>query len=80
MFKISANNSSIRFLILTVVAHYVEGTIQMTKNDLRNALSCFTEGIEVKCKDDYWNFKLYRDRLQTHRQLGEFRLHICFPL
>jgi len=80
MFKISTNNSSIHFLILAVLTHYVKGNIQEKKNDLRNALSCYTEGIEVKCKDDNWNFKLYLKRSLIHQGLGEFRLHICFPL
>ena len=80
MFKISTNNSSIHFLILAVLTHYVKGNIQEKKNDLRNALSCYTEGIEVKCKNDKLNGELYLRRSQIHYLLGEFRRHICFSL
>ncbi|XP_020609959.1 uncharacterized protein LOC110048534 [Orbicella faveolata] len=54
---------------LRVLTHYVKGNIQEKKNDLRNALSCYTEGIEVKCKDDNWNFKLYLKRSLIHQGL-----------
>jgi len=51
----------------------IKGKIQEEKYDLRNALSCYTEGIEVKCKDARLNFVLYFDKSKVLKLLGEFR-------
>ena len=78
MFKSFTNNSSIHVLILTVSTLWMKGNIKKEKNDLRNALSCYTEAIEVKCKNDGINFCLYLMRSRIHYILGEFRLHYLF--
>ena len=77
--KSFANNSSIHILILTATTLGLKGQIQKNKHDLRNALSCYTEAIDVKCKDDGLNSSLYFMRSTIHLLLGEFRRHICFP-
>ena len=79
MFKKFTDNSPIRVLILTATIHWIKG-IKEKKSDLRNALRCFTEGIEVHCKDDRLNAKLYGLRSSIHHSLGEFRRNIRFPL
>ena len=77
--KIITDNSPIRVLILTALTHLIKGNIEQ-KSDLRKALSCCTEGIEVHCKDDSLNAKLYSLRSSIHHNLGEFTRHIRFPL
>ena len=79
MFRNFTNNSPIRVLILTADTLRIKGLFEEKKNDLRNALSCYTEAIEVKCKDDNRNLLLYLGRSQIHQQLGKFRRHIRFP-
>ena len=80
MFKKFSDNSPIFVLILTARTHWIKGFIELEKNDLRNALSCLTEGIEVHCKDDRLNAMLYLDRCTIHKKLGKFTRHIRFPL
>ena len=77
--KKSTDNSPIRVLILTAKTHLIKGVIE-EKNDLRIALSCFTEGIEVNCKDDRLNAVLSLCRSNIHHNLGKFTRHIRFPL
>ena len=77
--KKSTDNSPIRVLILTAKTHLIKGVIE-EKNDLRIALSCFTEGIEVNCKDDTLNAVLYLLRATIQENLGEFTRYIHFPL
>ena len=77
--KKSTDNSPIRVLILTAKTHLIKGVIE-EKNDLRIALSCFTEGIEVNCKDDRLNAALYVHMSRIHQNLGKFTRHIRFPL
>ena len=78
MFKSITNNSPIHNLILTARIHEIKGEIQEKKNNLRNALSCYSEGIELKCKNDKLNFSLYLKRSRIHQLLGKFRRHIHF--
>ena len=73
------DNSPICVLILTARIHFIKGRIEM-KNDLRIALSCFTEGIEVNCKEDRLNAMLYSNRSNIHHNLGKFTRHIRFLL
>jgi len=46
--------------------------------EFQNALSLFTQGIDVKCKDDQLNVELYCARSNTHSSLSESV--ICCPL
>ena len=54
------------------------GDVARAKKELQNALSLFTQGINVKCKDDQLNAQLYFARSRTHSSLGESV--ICCPL
>ena len=70
--KNSSTYSLICVLIFSARAQLLKGRIEYEKGDFRNALSCYTEGIELKCKDDELNASLYLARLLSHKQLGEF--------
>ena len=43
------------------------GDAELAKEEFQNALSFYTQGIDVKCKDDQLNVELYlaRSRLQA---------------
>ena len=79
MFETFTVNSPIRVLILTARIHLIKGAKE-AKNDLRIALSCFTEGIEVNSKDDRLYAVLYHNRSIIHHSLGMFTRHSRFPL
>jgi len=55
--------------MLRAKAQLLKGEVEHDKNDFRKALSCYTEGIELKCTDDKLNAKLYLRRLQSHAHL-----------
>ena len=57
---------SMHAFILSARAQLLKGEAEHGKNDFRKALSCYTEGIELKCKDDTLNAKLYYKRAQLH--------------
>ena len=54
------------------------GNVERDKGEFQKALSLFTQGIDVKCKDDKLNAQLYLARFKTHSSLGESV--ICCPL
>ena len=54
------------------------GEVEYDKGEFQNALSLFTQGINVKCKDDQLNAVLYSQRSYSHFSLGESV--ICFPV
>ena len=72
--KSCTNYSSIWVLFLTETANvYKElGDAEFAKEEFLNALSFYTQGIDVKCKDDHLNVELYRCRWLSNRHLGEF--------
>ena len=74
MFKRSTSYSLTYILIFTVGKHLIQGIQEYEKGNLRNALSCFTEGTELKCKNDSLN------ATQIRQSLGEFTWYICFSL
>ena len=80
MFKKFTDNSPIRVLIFTAMTYFAKKATKLDKIDLRIALSCFSDGIEVNCKDDRLNAWLYFGRSTIHGRLGKFTRHICFPL
>ena len=63
--------------VRTAMMHGRKG-ITEEKKDLRIVLGCYTEGIEVNCKDDELNAGCYFTRSMIHRRLGEFTRHIRF--
>ena len=48
-----------------------EGNNEYRKNDFRNAVYFYTEGINVNCKDKELEAKLYSNRATAHYYLGE---------
>ena len=54
------------------------GSVEHDKGEFQKALSLFTQGIDVKCKDDELNAHLYLARFTTHYSLRESV--ICCPL
>ena len=62
----------------TAKAYAKLGLVEYKKGEFQNALSLFTEGIDVKCKDDQMNLGLYMARSLSHSSLGESV--ICCPL
>ena len=62
----------------TANAYAKLGLVEHNKGEFQNALSLFTEGIDVKYKDDQVNFRLYMARFLSHSSLGESV--ICCPL
>ena len=54
------------------------GNVEHDKGEFQKALSLFTQGIDVKCKDDNLNAQLFFARSGTRYSLGESV--ICCPL
>ena len=54
--------------------YFLEGDKELEKNDLFNAIYFYTEGIEVNCKDDELNAKLYNNRATAYFHSGEILL------
>ncbi|KAL9962554.1 hypothetical protein ACROYT_G031662 [Oculina patagonica] len=50
-----------------------EGNAEYRKNEFKNALAFYTEGIDVNCKDDKLNAILYTNRATAHFSLGNFQ-------
>lgn len=72
MLKRSTNYLPISVLIFTAWKHSTQGIQEENKNNFRNALSCYTEGIALKCRDDKLNAGLYLLRANVRQSLGEF--------
>ena len=47
------------------------GNDAFSKHDFVKAINLYTEGIEVKCKDEDLNAKLYNNRASAHFHLGK---------
>ena len=47
------------------------GDDETDKGEFQNALSFYTQGIDVKCKDDQLNVELYLARAHSQRSLSE---------
>jgi len=54
------------------------GEAAQDKKEFQNALSFFTQGIDVKCKDDQLNAQLFFARSRAHIFEGESI--ICCPV
>ena len=66
--------------VITAYAQLYKGDVEFKKNEFKKALSFYTEGIDVKCKDDRLNAMLYFSRSNMHRRLGEFTRLFIFRL
>ena len=58
----------------TAKAYKELGDAALAKEEYQNALSFYTEGINVKCKDDQLNVELYQCRWLSNCHLGKFSL------
>ena len=54
-----------------------EGNDEYKKSNFNNAIQFYTEGIEVNCKDEELNAKLYSNRAAANLNLGE-KLKLVF--
>ena len=76
------------FAVIRLVIHSVPteiaqvynllGAAECKKGEFQNALSLFTQGIDVKCKNDLVNAMLCLNKHTMHSSLGESV--ICCPL
>lgn len=55
-----------------------DGNNAYQKNELSNAIHFYTEGIQVNCKDDVLNAKLYNNRAAAQIFLGKILFFIFF--
>ena len=59
------------FISVTAETHKTAGNNAFLKDDFVTAINLYTEGIEVKCKDEDLKAKLYNNRASAHYHLGE---------
>ncbi|XP_078360397.1 uncharacterized protein LOC144644750 isoform X3 [Oculina patagonica] len=52
--------------------HNKDGDEELRKNEFDSATRCYTEGIEVNCKDDQLNALLYTNRANVHLLVGNY--------
>lgn len=60
--------------------YFQEGNKEYRKKDLDNALYFYTEGINVNCRDDELNAKLFSNRATAHFNLGEISIRVHLVL
>ena len=48
-----------------------EGNREYRKGQTNEAINCYTEGLQVNCKDTRLNAKLYSNRAAAHFHLGK---------
>ena len=72
-------NSVCIFISAIAETHKNAGNDAFLKGDFVKAINLYTEGIEVKCKDEDLNAKLYNNRASAHYHLGKvsFILTLC---
>ena len=65
-------------ILVSVIAETSKnaGNDAFHKDDFVKAINLYTEGIEVKCKDEDLNAKLYNNRASAHYHLGKYHIHI----
>ena len=64
-------NSVCIFISAIAETHKNAGNDAFRKHDFIKAINLYTEGIEVKCKDEELNAKLYNNRASAHYHLGK---------
>ena len=64
-------NSVCIFISAIAETHKNAGNDAFRKHDFVKAVSLYTEGIEVKCKDEDLNAKLYNNRASAQYHLGK---------
>ena len=67
------------FISAIAETHKNAGNDAFLKDDHVKAIKLYTEGIELKCKDEDLNAKLYNNRASAHYHLGKvsFILTLC---
>ena len=65
------NRSVCIFISAIAEIHKNAGNDAFSKHDFINTINLYTEGIEVKCKDEDLNAKLYNNRASAHYHLGK---------
>ena len=65
------NHSVCIFISAMAETHKNAGNDAFLKGDFVKAINLYTEGIEVKCKDEDLNAKLYNNRASAHFHLGK---------
>ena len=65
------NRSVCIFISAIAETHKNAGNDAFSKHDFVKAINLYTEGIEVKCKDEDLNAKLYNNRATAHYHLGK---------
>ena len=69
---------SIIIIIVAIAEVYKnEGNDEYKKSNFNNAIQFYTEGIEVNCKDEELNAKLYSNRAAANLNLGK-KLKLVF--
>ena len=69
---------SIIIIIVAIAEVYKnEGNDEYKKSNFNNAIQLYTEGIEVNCKDEELNAKLYSNRAAANLNLGK-KLKLVF--
>ena len=66
-------NSKLSLFVISAIAeaHKNAGNDAFLKGDFVKAINLYTDGIEVKCKDEDLNAKLYNNRASAHYHLGK---------
>ena len=69
-----------RVLILTEIAQVYmrEGDAEFDRKKIKDAVSLYSKGIDVNCKDEELNAILYSKRWLSYVALGEFTLESLF--
>ena len=65
------NHTVCIFISAIAETHKNAGNDAFLKGDFVKAINLYTEGIEVKCKDEDLNAKLYNNRASAHYHLGK---------
>ena len=55
-----------------------EGDARLNKDEFANALDFYTNGIQLKCKDDQLNATMYTNRARVHFCLGKPEKHVSY--
>lgn len=58
--------------------HKTKGDEEFRKQEYNSAIDFYTQGLQVKCKDDELNAKLYSDRATAHYLSGMCLKHKLF--
>ena len=64
------------FSVLAIAeGHKTKGDEEFRKQEYSSAVDFYTKGLQVKCKDEEFNAKLYSGRATSHFLLGMYLKH-----